>query len=86
MAVTSADAASPEKTMPACSAKRRGTFWPDQANQDRNLLMKLARSGELRLCTRGTWRYRWESPTVHVGQLAKSGEVKSPAPSTHQAE
>lgn len=45
--------------------------------------MKLARSGELRLCTRGTWRYRWESPTVHVGQLAKGGETKAAEPSTH---
>ena len=36
--------------------------------------MKLARLGELRMCTRGAWRYRWESPTVHVSQLGKGGD------------
>ena len=60
--------------MPGCSAKLRGQFWPPEANQDRGLLMKLARMGELRMCTRGAWRYRWESPTVHVSQLGKGGD------------
>jgi hypothetical protein len=59
--------------MPNCSAKPRGQFWPPEANQDRGLLLKLARLGELHMCTRGAWRYRWESPTVHVSQLAKGG-------------
>jgi hypothetical protein len=62
--------------MPACSAKLRGQFWPQEANENPVLLMRLARSGELRMCTRGTWLYRWESLTVHVNQLRKSGEIK----------
>jgi len=65
--------------MPSCSAKLRGTYWPEDANHDPNLLMKLARKGELRMCTRGTWRYRWESPTVHVSQFAKHDPNKPQA-------
>jgi hypothetical protein len=38
--------------------------------------MKLARWGELRMCTRGTWRYRWESPTVPMNQLVKGGDAQ----------
>jgi len=71
-----ARAATPEKPMPSCSAKLRGTFWPEEANHDRNLLMKFARNGELRMCTRGTWRYRWESPTVHISQIGKRESTK----------
>jgi hypothetical protein len=62
--------------MRACSAKLRGRFWPQEANQDRGLLVKLARWGELCVCTRGIWRCRGESSTVHVNQLARGGDAK----------
>jgi hypothetical protein len=56
---------------PACNAKMFGETWPPAANSDSRLLNELARRGELQICTRGAWRYRWTSPTVHINQLLK---------------
>jgi hypothetical protein len=58
---------------PRCSAKLHGRFWPEQANSDAKLAVALARSGELEICSVRVWKYRWESLTVHISQLAKDG-------------
>jgi hypothetical protein len=56
---------------PRCSAKLRGRFWPEQANSDAKLAVTVARSGQLEMCAVRVWKYRWETLTVHVSQLAK---------------
>lgn len=61
---------------PRCSAKLRGRYWPEQANSDARLAVTLARSGQLEMCAARVWKYRWETLTVHVSQLAKEREQK----------
>jgi hypothetical protein len=76
LAAESAPTPVPER--PACTAANAGQFWPEQANKDHKLAAKLARCGELRICTRGLFHYRWESPTVRADQLSK-GALPIPA-------
>jgi hypothetical protein len=64
---------------PACSAKIAGQLWPEAANHDPALRKKLSRCGELELCTRGIWRYRWESLTVRIDQLRGGSQLPKPA-------
>lgn len=54
---------------PACNAQTLGRMWPDAANDDPRLVVKLTRAGELEICTRGPWRYSWKSPTVSLEKL-----------------
>ena len=72
-----AQAAQPP-AMPPCDAETRGQIWPPAAGRDPELRKRLARCGKLRICTRGAWRYHWESPTVRVDQLAKDGSLAPP--------
>ena len=59
-----------------CSAKLRGRFWPEQANSDSNLAGTLTRAGDLEICAVRFLKYGWETPTVHISQLAKEREQK----------
>lgn len=68
-----------EPERPACSSALEGQFWPLQANSDRKLASKLARCGQLDMCSRGMFRYRWRSMTVRVDQLSRKAELKAPA-------
>ena len=54
---------------PHCGAETAGQMWPPAANQDQALVMKLAREGNLRICTMGLWQYQWQSPTVTLRQM-----------------
>jgi hypothetical protein len=64
---------------PACNAGSVGRLWPEAANHDPKLRKKMARCGELELCTRGIWRYRWESLTVRLDQLPGGSRLPKPA-------
>jgi hypothetical protein len=64
---------------PECNRKNAGKLWPQAANRDRGSLSKLARCGELQICTRGVWRYHWESLTVRVDQLRGGAKFQKPA-------
>jgi hypothetical protein len=64
---------------PKCDAKTAGELWPAEANKDRMLSAKLARCGELQICVRGHYKYRWESPTVRVDQLSPRAGKPIPA-------
>ncbi len=64
---------------PACNAGNVGRLWPEAANHDPKLLKKMARCGELELCTHGFWRYRWESLTVRLDQLRGASHLPKPA-------
>jgi hypothetical protein len=64
---------------PACTAAIAGEFWPEQANKDHKLAAKLARCGQLQMCTRGYLRYRWNSPTIRLDQLSKHSGRPIPA-------
>ena len=68
----------PEADKPACNAENLGRMWPDAANSDPRLFTKLARCGALQVCTRQVWRYRWESPTVTLGQLRQGARPARP--------
>ena len=67
-----------EDPKPACNELTAGKLWPDAANQDAKLRKRLARCGELELCTRGVWRYRWEALTVRLDQLRGGESIVKP--------
>ena len=54
---------------PHCSAETVGQMWPETANHDSGLLLRLAREGNLRICAVGLWKYQWQSPTVSLRQM-----------------
>ena len=54
---------------PHCGVENAGQIWPDAANRDSGLLLKLAREGNLRVCSMGLWKYQWQSPTVSLRQM-----------------
>ena len=54
-----------------CDASRRGEYRPPAANYSPAILHQAARSGQLRLCVRGRWRYNWEQFSVNVKDLRR---------------
>jgi len=64
---------------PACNARTLGQFWPSVAEQDARAAHRLARCGQLLICTRGSWRYRWRPLAVRVDQLQKGVKSQQPA-------
>lgn len=67
--LVSGSVVSEKASKPACNAQMLGRMWPDAANDDPRLVVKLTRAGELEICTRGPWRYSWKSPTVSIDKL-----------------
>jgi hypothetical protein len=63
---------------PACNAAHQGMFWPEEANTSQEAQQKLTRSGELEMCSRTPWKYRWQHLSVNIKAL----EAKHPAPKT----
>jgi hypothetical protein len=70
-----------DDSRPACSSENHGRMWPEAANHDPKLLARLVRCGDLLICVRGPWHYRWEAPTVRVDQLASHAKSKASKPS-----
>jgi|SRR5215469_6838264 len=69
-------AETPEK--PRCNSANHARFWPDEANGNPALMRKLAQSGELEICSYGTWKYKWVPVTRNVKRmLNRSGQSKS---------
>jgi hypothetical protein len=68
-AAASPNAIEPER--PACSSALEGQFWPLRANSDRKLASRLAHCGQLDICSRGTFKFRWRPLTVRVDQLSR---------------
>ena len=64
---------------PPCNAANAGVWWPPEANRDPKAAMRLARCGELQICSRAFFRFKWQSPTVRFDQLAEDGSVQPPA-------
>jgi len=56
---------------PVCGENNRGQFWPSEANSDRVVLKQALNCGELRICSKGLWKYRWETVGATYWQLAK---------------
>ena len=56
---------------PACSPITRGMMWPAQANEDGRLAVRLAKTGDLQICTKGPWKYNWIAPVIHWEDLRK---------------
>ena len=54
---------------PHCDSHNVGQMWPDAANHDPALLLRLARGGNLRICGMGLWKWEWQSPTVSLRQM-----------------
>ena len=59
-----------------------GRFWPEAANTDSDAARKLAQCGLLEICTRTTFRYKWQPVTVNVRQLGKSPQEPTPGCAT----
>lgn len=55
---------------PVCNKKNAGELWPPEAGTDRAAFWRLSQSGELEVCSRAPWHYRWQSLTVNVRNLA----------------
>ncbi len=55
---------------PVCNKKTAGELWPPEAKTNRAAFWRLSQSGELEVCSRAPWHYRWESLTVNVHDLA----------------
>jgi hypothetical protein len=68
-----------DDTRPACDAENLGRLWPEAANHDPKVRKKMAKCGELQLCTKGIWRYHWESLTVRLDQLRGGSKLPKPA-------
>jgi hypothetical protein len=64
---------------PACNKHNAGQMWPNAANHDHQLVSKLARCGELQMCVRDVWRYRWTPLTVRLDQLRGGQRFQKPA-------
>jgi hypothetical protein len=64
---------------PACNARTLGQLWPSVAEHDARAAHRLARCGQLLICTRGSWRYRWRPLAVRFDQLQKGVKSQQPA-------
>jgi hypothetical protein len=62
-----------------CDATTAGLLWPEAANHDFKLRKKFSRCGELEVCTRGRWHFRWQSVTVRLDQLRGGSQFAKPA-------
>jgi hypothetical protein len=62
---------------PLCNRKMQGQMWPTVANEDKRLLLALARAGSLEMCVPSTWGYKWEHLTVNI-------RMAPPKTSAHQ--
>ncbi len=56
---------------PACNASIAGQFWPEEANSNREAVRRLFQLGELEMCVKTAWKYRWEQVSVNVRDLGK---------------
>jgi hypothetical protein len=64
---------------PACDATTAGSLFPEAANHDSQLRKKFSRCGELEVCTRGRWHFRWQPVTVRLDQLRGGSQLPKPA-------
>jgi hypothetical protein len=60
-----------DEAKPACNAKNRGKFWPEEANADRIAAQRLYAQGELEMCSQAVWKYRWQHLSIDVHALAQ---------------
>jgi hypothetical protein len=67
-----------DDTKPVCDASTGGLLWPEAANHDFKLRKKFSRCGELEVCTRGRWHFRWQSVTVRLDQLRGGSQLPKP--------
>jgi hypothetical protein len=70
-----------DDSRPACTSENKGRMWPEAANHDPKIISRLVRCGELFICVRGPWHYRWESPSVRIDQLEREAKSKISKPS-----
>jgi hypothetical protein len=77
VSIVTAVAGQPERL--ACNSETIGQLWPSQANGNNRLTRKLFNCGELQVCTRGRWKYRWSPLSVRVDQLSGGSKVAPPA-------
>ena len=64
---------------PACNQKNAGLMWPEAANRDHMVRARAAHCGELEMCTRDVWHYRWKPLTVRVDQLPGGNGLRKPS-------
>jgi hypothetical protein len=69
-----------EAPKPICNAKTQGQFWPAEANSNPQAVRRYTQSGELELCARGLWKYKWEHLSINARDFAKSKHPTPPQP------
>jgi hypothetical protein len=78
LAVCAVTGMAQEDGRPACTAKTRGTLWPERANTDSGFAKRARNCGELYVCARGAWRHQWRAVAVHISHLAKGPKPAIP--------
>jgi hypothetical protein len=71
---------------PRCGQSLRGTLWPVEANSKQEARRQALKCGELRMCTRGLWRFRWEAVGVPYWRLAGEKAPESCAAAVAQVD
>jgi len=79
MVASAASCPAEDAVRPKCTKKNVGQMWPEAANHDHKVLSRLAHCGELQMCIRDVWRYRWDSLTVRLDQLRGGSAFRKPA-------
>lgn len=69
---------------PVCNASHAGEFWPPSANDGQKSMYEASRSGDLEICERGIYRYKWRPLTVSYRKLVKNAKSDSDKRSTQQ--
>jgi hypothetical protein len=62
---------------PACTSKLSGAFWPEEANRDPRLAIRLSREGTLEICSRGSWRFRWSLVSINAKRYLERDKAAS---------
>jgi|ERR1700679_716339 hypothetical protein len=59
---------------PACNAKTRGDYWPAEANSSPQAVRRFTQSGELEMCSRDFWKYKWVHLSINAHNFAKENQ------------
>lgn len=70
LAPTTAFSQNEPTSPPACKKSDVGRLWPDAVNRDPHLIRSIAQCHQIQVCRRTLFRYRWESVSIPLWQLA----------------
>ena len=62
-----------------CGRQTAGTFWPEEANRDSDVMHRAERCGTLLYCARTTFGWKWQPMTI-AAKLVPACEVEKTNP------